>query len=277
MIDIHCHLLPGLDDGAKTIEDALGIAQQLNVAGFSTVIATPHVIEGRDRLTPERILDAIDKLNDTLKERELPLRVFPGAENYIFPDMAKWIAEGKLMTLGNQGKYLLVELPRLDIPQYTDQVFFELQVAGVTPVLAHPERYKRLAEEPERLIEWAKRGVLFQTNLRSLSGHYGPEAKEFGLSMLENRLIHFVGSDAHREAQSSDAYHPELELISKQTSYEYVERITRHNPQRILEGVPIETEMKEDYTSFLERKSIHNHTRKLQLSISQKLMALFGR
>ena len=277
MIDIHCHLLPGLDDGAKAIEDALGIAQQLHVAGFTTVIATPHVIEGRDYLTPERILDAVDKLNNTLKERELPLRVFPGAENYIFPDMAKWIAEGKLMTLGNQGKHLLVELPRLDIPHYTDQVFFELQVAGVTPVLAHPERYKRLKEEPERLIEWAKRGVLFQVDLRSLSGHYGPEAKEFGVLMLENRLIHFVGSDAHRVVQSKDAYHRELELLSKQANYEYVETITCHNPKKILDGDPIEVEMKEDYTSFLEKKLIHKHPRKLQLSFTQKLMTLLGK
>lgn len=277
MIDIHCHLLPGLDDGAKTIEEALGIATQLYEAGFKTVIATPHVMEGRDYLTPERILEATDYLNEVLRVQGIPMTVLLGSENYIFPDMARWLTEGKLLTLGNKEKYVLVELPMSEIPHYTDQVFFELQVAGVTPVLAHPERNKRLVEEPERIITWAERGVLFQVDLRSLSGRYGPEAKELGLLMLESQLIHLIGSDAHRVAQSSDAYHLELELLRERASHEYFEAITGHNPQRIIDGGSIETVMDQDYTLFTGKKLSLKHPRKMHLSFTQKLMTLFGR
>lgn len=244
MIDLHCHLLPGVDDGAKTMEEALGIATQLYEAGFKTVIATPHVLEGKDYLCPEKILNATDQLNESLSMHELPLGVLPGAENYIFPDMARWLAEGKLLTLGDKGRHLLVELPLFDIPPYTDQVFFDLQVAGITPVLAHPERNKRLLKEPERLFAWAGRGVLFQVDLRSLSGRYGPEAERFGLAMLESGLVHFVGSDAHRVARNEGAYRYELGQLLERIGERYFVAITSDNPQRILDGSAIGGDVK---------------------------------
>lgn len=274
MIDIHCHLLPGLDDGAKILEEALEIATQLHEAGFKMVMATPHVLEGRDFLTPERILEATDQLNEVLRAQGIPMVVLPGAENYIFPDLARWLTEGKLLTLGNTGKYLLVELPMLDIPHYTDQVFFELQVAGVTPVLAHPERNKRLLEEPEKLIAWAERGVLFQMELRSLSGRYGTEAERFGRAMLESRLVHFVGSDAHRVTQSGDAYRYELGQLRERVGQQYLEAITRYNPQRILDGGSIEADY--DFALFLEKLN-RITPREISFSWTQKLLTLFGR
>ena len=145
MIDIHSHILPGLDDGAKDMLETLEMVRQLCEAGFKTILATPHVLEGKDFLCPAEILAVTEQVHRCVVEAGISVEILPGAENYIFPDMAKWVSAGKLLTLGNTGKYLLVELPMLEIPQYTDQVFFELQVQGLTPVLAHPERYKRLA------------------------------------------------------------------------------------------------------------------------------------
>ena len=132
MIDIHSHILPGLDDGSNNMAETLGMVRQLYEAGFKTLIATPHVLEGNDSLSPEEILAATDQVCKQVAEAGIPVEILPGAENYIFPDMAKWVREGKLLTLGNTGKYLLVELPMLEIPHYTDQVFFELQVLGLT-------------------------------------------------------------------------------------------------------------------------------------------------
>lgn len=277
MIDIHCHLLPGLDDGAQSMEQALGIARQLQAAGFQSIIATPHVFEGRDYLNPEKILKAVEELNEHLTLENLDLKIYPGAENYIFPDMAKWVIEGKLMTLGNQGQYLLVELPRLDIPHYTDQVFFELQVAGITPVLAHPERYKRLNEEPSRLIEWVRRGILFQVNLRSLSGHYGPEAQEFARWMQEQELIHFIGSDAHRVGRSMEAYQPELRLLREVSNIEFPEFLMRKNPAKILTGGLMDTKRKEEYPLPKERTPTANPSGIRFKSLTQRLAALFGK
>ncbi|SDH73983.1 tyrosine-protein phosphatase [Desulfosporosinus hippei] len=236
MIDIHNHILPGLDDGAKTMAHSLGIIHQLFYSGFKTLIATPHVIEGRGFLSPEEILAAVEELRKHVAEEEIPVEILPGAENYIFPDLGKWAREGKLMTLGNTGKYLLLELPMLEIPQYTEQVFFDLQVQGLTPVLAHPERNKGLIDRPEYLVDWANKGVLFQMNLRSLSGRYGSQAEELAERMLRSDLIHFIGSDAHRPSQEDGVYLMGLRRGKEVAEEEGFREITVENPQAILTG-----------------------------------------
>ncbi|AFQ45997.1 tyrosine-protein phosphatase [Desulfosporosinus meridiei] len=236
MIDTHNHILPGLDDGAKTMTHSLGIVRQLFYSGFQTLIVTPHVMEGSGFLSPEEILAAVELLRKHVAEAEIPVEILPGAENYICPDLGKWAREGKLMTLGNTGKYLLLELPMLEIPQYTEQVFFDLQVQGLTPVLAHPERNKGLIERPEYLVDWANKGVLFQLNLRSLSGRYGPQAEELAERMLRSGLIHFIGSDAHRTSQEDGVYLQALRSVKEIAREEGVREVTLENPQAILTG-----------------------------------------
>lgn len=236
MIDIHSHILPGLDDGAKNIDDTLGIVRQLQGAGFETLLATPHVLEGTDFISPEDILQATERVRQAVTEAGIPVNILPGAENYIFPEMAKWARAGKLLTLGNTGKYLLVELPMMDIPRYTDQVFFELQVEGLTPVLAHPERYLGLCQDPERLIEWVNKGILLQLDFRSLRGRYGPQAKQLAERMLSSDLIHFVGSDAHRVSHSDSSDWEVLQGLRGIIGEERFREVTDTNPQCILTG-----------------------------------------
>ena len=236
MIDSHSHILPGVDDGAKSMDETLGMVRQLYEAGFKTLIATPHVLEGTDFLSPAQILTATEQVRQAVAEVGIPVEIFPGAENYIFPDMAKWVRAGKLLTLGNTGKYILVELPMLGIPHYTDQVFFELQVEGLTPILAHPERYKGLVDEPERLLEWAKKGVLFQLDYMSLNGKYGPKSKELAETLLHSDLIHFVGSDAHRVSSSEGSNREALQSVRRIVGEGRFKELTVTNPQRVLDG-----------------------------------------
>lgn len=236
MIDLHCHLLAGLDDGAETIEDSLQIAEQLERAGFRDVFVTPHVMEGTPYLEAARILEATENLQRKLEKKGMGLKLHPGAEHYIFPDLAKWLQKGKLMSLGRTGKYILLELPMLEIPSYTEQVFFELQVQGITPILAHPERHYQLSQEPQHLYEWLSKGVLYQINLRSLSGRYGPKAQETAIHMLECGLVHFVGSDAHYQLKKSQPYFQEVKELEKYIDSKSMQAILQGNPQAILEG-----------------------------------------
>jgi len=225
-----------LDDGSKSIEETLEIVRQLHEAGFKTMIATPHVFEGKDFLRPAEILAVTEQVRLQVAAAEIPVEILPGAENYIFPDMAKWAKDGKLMTLGNAGKYLLVEFPMLEIPHYTDQVFFELQVLGLTPILAHPERYKGLVAEPERALEWARKGILLQLDLRSLGGKYGPQAERLAELLLSSDLIHFVGSDVHHVARSEAVYREDLQSVKGIVGGERFGEITQLNPRRMLDG-----------------------------------------
>ncbi|MGC7870003.1 tyrosine-protein phosphatase [Desulfosporosinus sp. SYSU MS00001] len=240
MIDIHSHILPSVDDGSKSMEESLGILRQLQGEGFNTILATPHVMEGTDYLQPQEILTATESVRQRAIEAGITVEVFPGAENYIFPEMAKWARDGKLMTLGNTGTYILVELPMMEIPRYTDQVFFELQVEGLTPVLAHPERYQGLFREPQRITEWAKRGILFQIDFRSLSGRYGPQPKRLAERMISSGLIHFVGSDAHRISRSESTNKEALQTLRQMLGEERFEEVTIKNPRSILEGKVIQ-------------------------------------
>ena len=113
MIDIHSPILPGLDDGSKNMEETLGIVRQLHESGFKTLIATPHVIEGRDYA-----LRTTEQVSKRVAEAGIPIEILPDAENYIFPDLAKWARDGKLVTLGNKEEYILVEFPLLEITHY---------------------------------------------------------------------------------------------------------------------------------------------------------------
>jgi protein-tyrosine phosphatase len=240
MIDIHSHILPGLDDGAKNMEETLGMVRQLHEAGFKTLIATPHVLEGKDFLPSAEILATTEQVRKRVAEAGIPVEILPGAENYIFPDMAKWAREGQLLTLGHTEKCILVELPMFEIPLYTDQVFFELQVNGLTPVLAHPERNRGLVEESKRLLEWARKGVLFQLDLTSLSGRYGPQARRLAELMLHSDLIHFIGSDAHRVSQSESTYHEALRSVWELVGESKFQELTSINPQNVLEGKDVQ-------------------------------------
>ncbi|MCB8818383.1 tyrosine-protein phosphatase [Desulfosporosinus shakirovi] len=235
MIDIHSHILPGLDDGAKSIEETLEMVSQLQQSGFKTLIATPHVLED-NFLSPADILAYTEQVGKRVAEAGIQIEILPGSENYIFPEMGKWAREGKLMTLGNTGKYILVELPMLEIPQYTDQVFFELQVNGLTPVLAHPERNRGLVEAPERLLEWAGKGVFFQLNLRSLDGRYGPQSKGLAEILLHSNLIHFIGSDAHRVSRRESTYPETLRSVRERVGESRFQELTVINPRNILRG-----------------------------------------
>ncbi|GAB6155699.1 tyrosine protein phosphatase [Desulfosporosinus burensis] len=261
MIDIHSHILPGLDDGSDTMEETLGMVRQLYEAGFKTLIATPHVLEGNDSLSPEEILATTDQVRKQVAEAGIPVEILPGAENYIFPEMAKWVREGKLLTLGNTGKYLLVELPMLEIPQYTEQVFFELQVQGLTPVLAHPERNKGIVDEPGRLLEWANKGVLFQLNFRSLSGRYGPRSQELAEIMLQSNLIHFVGSDAHRASQKDSTYLKALQSLEEIVGEERFQEVTLSNPQTLLAGKPLSGEREYTLNEPVRKKRMNGFWR----------------
>ncbi|AFM43141.1 capsular polysaccharide biosynthesis protein [Desulfosporosinus acidiphilus SJ4] len=236
MIDIHSHILPGFDDGSKSMEETLLMVRQLERTGFKTIVATPHVLEGTDYLKPGEILAATEQVNRAVAEAGVSVEIVPGAENYIFPDMAKWVREGRLLTLGNTGMYILVELPMMEIPRYTDQVFFELQVKGLIPVLAHPERYLGLLSKPEQLIEWAKRGILFQIDLGSLRGRYGPQPRQLAERMLSSGLIHLVGSDAHRVSRNESSNREVLQKVWKSMGEERFQEVTVKNPKSILKG-----------------------------------------
>ena len=245
MIDLHSHILPGVDDGAENLQEAIAMIKQLQESGFKQIVATPHALEtyGEIGLTAEQIAVAVERLQCQTEQAGLNVKILPGAETYIFPEMGKELDAGRLQTIGG-GKYLLLELPARDIPQYTEQVFFDLQVRGITPILAHPERYPLLLaddREKKRLFEWAESGVLFQLDIRSLGGRYGQGPEKNAHKLLKGNFIHFVGSDIHRPSIQPEGLVRELELLSQLVGDEKFIELTEHNPKAVLENKEIVT------------------------------------
>lgn len=261
-----------MDDGAEDLETSLEIARQLSLAGFNKVIATPHVFEGPEFLAPDIIRESVDLLNAELVKESIPLDVLPGAENYIFPELARYLKEGKILTLGDSHKYLLFELPMQDLPSYAEQVIFELRVQGIVPILAHPERYPIFAESPEILLEWNRKGVLMQIDLRSLEGRYGKGPHDLGIWMIQKGLVHVVGTDAHRGSHQCDGFKKAIDSLHEVIGEERFERWFKMYPQAILQGDEIRLTDEELYPISIQRSGRQGTIEK---SFMQQLYKLF--
>jgi protein-tyrosine phosphatase len=193
--DVHSHFIPGIDDGAQTIEDSVNLIRHFYEAGYKKVITTPHIMSDAYRNTPEIILGGLEKVRAALKENQIPIEIEAAAEYYIDYDFEQKIEEGKLLTFGKN--YVLVELSFVNAPDNLNTIFFKLQTNGYKPVLAHPERYTFWHNNFEKYEEIRDKGVLLQLNINSLTGHYSPGTKKIAEQMIDANLIDFLGSDCH--------------------------------------------------------------------------------
>lgn len=196
MIDTHLHILPGVDDGPETLEQSLALAVALVQEGVHTAIATPHYNDEFPQRSVAEIRSRVQSLQQALDQHGVPLRVLPGHEALIKPGLGDDIHAGRLSTL-NGSRYLLLELWNTSWLPETERVIFDLRVMGVTPVLAHPERYRVFQKEPERLAALLRQGVLTQITASSLVGMQGRTAQRAAETLLKMGLVHCIASDAH--------------------------------------------------------------------------------
>ncbi|PXW92016.1 protein-tyrosine phosphatase [Streptohalobacillus salinus] len=197
MIDLHSHILPGLDDGAKDIDESLALARAAVKEGISGIVATPHHKTSRYNSDKESVLTCVETLNARLEDESIPLTVYPGQEIRIHGEILEEIIQSELLTINQNNRYLLVEFPTEQIPHYASRLLFDIQTHGYTPVIVHPERNHVFLKEPERLYEFVRNGSLTQLTASSLTGQFGKQIKQFSEQILEHRLAHVIASDAH--------------------------------------------------------------------------------
>ncbi len=196
MIDTHLHILPGVDDGPDTLEEALALARALVQEGVSYAIATPHYNDEFPQYSAAEIEARVRDLQQELDALHIPLRLFAGHEALIKPGLVEDIQAGRLATL-NGSHYLLLELWNSAWLPDTERVIFELRAFGVVPVIAHPERYRVFQKDPGRLAALLHQGVLTQLTASSLLGMQGNTARRTAETLLKRGLIHCIASDAH--------------------------------------------------------------------------------
>jgi protein-tyrosine phosphatase len=194
VVDIHCHILPGLDDGSPDMCTSIVMARLAAAAGISTVIGTPHWIEDEHETDPARVRQTARDLQAELNSRAIPLTVLPGNEAFICPDLPDRVKKGDVLTLADKGTHLLLELPYEDLPTYVDDVIFKLQLQGITPVLAHVERYTYVRSDWHVLDRWVQRGCLAQVNVSSLDRSRGDNLAQ---DLMDRGLVACTATDAH--------------------------------------------------------------------------------
>ena len=237
MIDIHTHILPNIDDGADSLEEAYEMALMAVRSGVEALAATPHSNQGMGIMDHERRKQeqAFQDLEQALLREKVPLKLYRGMEIWSSIDMVEKIQSGKLITL-NETPYVLIEFAFDEEPWWIEAIIDELQGAGLVPILAHPERYFCVQEDPKLLSEWRMQGAQAQMNKGSILGRFGREIERTAEILLKNHLFTCIASDAHHAyIRTTDM--KELEYyLQRHYSLTEQERLLKQNPLSILRG-----------------------------------------
>lgn len=198
MKDIHSHLLPGIDDGSRTIEESIQLIKDASAAGVTDIMLTPHYIKDSEYVCNNKEKQKLfQELKKKVKDEKIDIHLYLGNEIYIDDELITLLNQNELMPL-NQSKYVLVEFPLGNVVRNAKDIMYELVRNGYIPILAHPERYRVFKHHPDYIKEFLRIGVLLQGNYKSLFGSYGKEAKKTLKYFLKNNWISFLGSDVHR-------------------------------------------------------------------------------
>jgi protein-tyrosine phosphatase len=236
LCDLHCHLLYGLDDGAKTLEDTLEMARALVDLGFSTVAPSPH---NRSEYAPKSVaLERLAEVKRALQQDSILLSLAPNSENFLLDErLISGIGTSEERRLG-EGGYLLVEAPYAAPVPVLPEIIFRLKLKGVTPLLAHPERCLEF-ERPERAVEAVRAGACLQLDVGALTGRYGPKAKKLARALLDQGLYAIAATDLHSPFGAREWVGAALEELRRRVGAQGFQAMMKDNPLKILAGEPL--------------------------------------
>lgn len=229
MIDLHSHILPGLDDGAQSLRDSLAMARMAVDSGITAMVATPHCADDRCR----EVYDSWRFLREALQECEIPLQLHLGMEIFGTPDTARMLRAGQLYTL-NGSRYPLVEFSFHSDGEEETAILEEICGAGFRPIVAHPERYSYIQQAPQILNSWYSMGCLFQLNRGSLMGRFGRRVQRTAVTLLERGFVTAIASDAHSYRMRTPWLQDIRKVLTHEISEDCARLLLRDNPNRII-------------------------------------------
>ena len=234
MIDIHNHLLFGVDDGSKSLEESIDVLKDMEKCGYKDIILTPHYIDGsRYSNEKDNNLERLEILKQELKDRNININLYLGNEIYIDDDILDLLKENKLSTLNNS-KFLLIELPMSGEYMGYQELFKDLINNGYRVILAHPERYLSFQDDYDLIYELKDMGVLFQCNIDSLNGKYGPYAKEMLIQLLTDGKVSFLATDIHHKKHDPEGWEKAKKVALKYITEKDYEMLTITNPSQLI-------------------------------------------
>lgn len=236
MIDIHSHILPGLDDGPQSMEEALRMCHIASADGIRTIVATPHYKPGSYDWNAASLQTILTALQEEVRAAGLDLTLLPGAETPLSPELSTLLLmDGKFLTL-NCSSYFLVEFSPHAVPVNTESFLQSLMLAGLVPVIAHPERSSWFMHQPESLSRLVAQGALLQLTAGSILGQFGPEVRNFSQHLISGGLAHVIASDAHDAGDRSPLLSEAVSLVADLTGLERARAMVTSTPAAIISG-----------------------------------------
>lgn len=255
MIDFHTHILPNIDDGSKSVEETFNLIKEAESVGFDSIISTSHYIENYYEIPVEERQEWINALSGALEKEKINVDLYLGNEVYFSENIIKLLNENKIAKMNNS-KYMLFEFAMNIKPINIYDVIYELIQNKITPILAHPERYRFVQQDPTLIYELLDTGVLMQTNYASIIGWYGEKAEILAKKFLESNMISFLGTDVHKQ----NTIYPKIpeilkkleDIIGKEKLYE----LTTLNPKKVLQNEEVENPEPKELKYSLKEKMI---------------------
>lgn len=234
-IDIHAHLLPKIDDGAKDLDTSLEMFRIAEKSGIREMILTPHFKPMRHNAGPEKIAVLIGQMEAKLKEEKIDIQLYPGNELYYHSEMVSRIEEKQACTMADSD-YVLVEFGPMDEYDYIRNGIYQVIAGGYRPILAHAERYEAVSRGEERVEDLIQMGCYIQLNAGSIMGQFGFGTKQFTKKLLKQRLVHFVATDAHDTAKRAPKLNECAKYISKKFGEAYMRELLYENPLHMIQN-----------------------------------------
>lgn len=233
MIDMHSHIIPSIDDGSKSVQETFNMIKEAKKSGFTDIIMTSHYLLDYYEPTPQEIIFWKDKLQEIIEDQNIGVTLHSGMEIYISNKLKELINKNQVLTLSDS-RYMLIELPLSTTINYLDHVLFILQSLAIKPIIAHPERYKCVQQDPDIVQEYIDKGALIQCNYGSILDLYGKNAKQAVKTLLKRNQVDFLGSDCHKENTIYPIIPQAVKKIKKIIGNEAFYKISTENPQKVL-------------------------------------------
>src|SRR5690606_32502920 len=239
VIDLHAHVLPGIDDGPATWDEALALVRMAAAEGITDMVATPHMMpDGAFANHRRYVLPLVEELRDRLRRQRIDVTIHPGGEVYMSPDLVARLERGELLTYGDAGRYMLVELPASELPDYAERIVSDLVHLGITPIIAHPERNTAIASKPQLARRLVEAGALLQVNASSLRSRH--EAREAAKYLLTHGYVHFVATDCHGVYARRPSLGKYVDMLAEWLGPEQAQKLVKDHPAAVLAGARLE-------------------------------------
>ncbi len=238
MIDLHCHILPGIDDGAKNWDESLKMARLAVSEGITHILATPHHMN-RSWINPKQVAESLtSELQDRLDAENIPLTIFPGQEVRLHGEIIKNMNNNEICFIDEGNQYVLIEFPTAEVPAYADRLFYEMQTNQMTPIIVHPERNYAILKDPNILYDFVSKGVLTQVTAASYIGKFGKEIEKVSHRLIDHNLAHFIASDAHNNTNRLFHMKEAIEKLEKDFGQDKVQQFDQ-TTRNLVNGDPV--------------------------------------